>query len=93
MTGDSFCIYGNEINDLIEQNPRSYWLKSKTVKKENLYYFDRSSMYREDWFLSNIDDDFLEKYEIENPSQKLQKIYNYSDDEVSELKLLEELEE
>ena len=41
----------------------------------------------------NVDDNFLEKYEIKNPSQKLQKIYNYSDDEVSELKLLEELEE
>lgn len=93
MTGDSFCVYGYEINDLIEQNPRSYWLKSKNIKEENLYYFDRSSMYREDWFLSNVDDSFLEKYEIKNPSQKLQEIYNYSDDEISELKLLEELEE
>lgn len=93
QTGESFCIESENIPTLIKNNPRSYWLKDQEIEEGKIYYFDRSSLYREDWYLKLVDDNFLENYEIKNAAKKLEEINGESDEILEALRLLEEVED
>ena len=87
----SYCIDEHEIPDLQKLFPRSYWIQGIKGKKDHYYYFNRSSLYPEDWFLQEINEDFLNENEVEKPSEILKEIYDYSDEELEPLKLAEEI--